>query len=313
MSDVNTDTLDSTVNTPDPEETTSTAVLDQATSDTNVEVHSEENVGGEEITKENTADDKGVKVWYDQLPADMQGDPNIQKYKSLDEYVKGNRELVKMIGKDKVVVPTENSTQEEKDAFYTKMGRPEEAAAYTTPTIDAPAEVQMTDSSVDAFKAKAFELGLSQSQYEQLYSLQSELSKQSFDAEVVKNNDLAKTTETALRSEYGAAYETKVETAQNVINKYFAKEKMHPAFSVLSNDKGFVRAMSSIGESLGEDTIKGEAKGTLTPDAAQLEMNQILGDNHSMSKAYYDDMNPEHQAAVDHVLGLQRMIQAGGV
>ncbi len=300
MGDLDTDTLDPQVETQDP------TVLEEAEANPNIEVNPEEVVEAPEV------DDKGKKVWYDQLPSDMQSDPNIQKYKSLDQYVKGNRELVKMIGKDKLVAPTDKSSQEEIDAFYNKLGRPEEATAYSTPTEESvPEAIRMADGAVDTFKLKAHELGLTQAQYEGLFEMQMEINKDRYEAELSKAEDLGKTTETALRKEYGATYDAKVETAQNVINKYFGKEKMHPAFSVLANDKGFVKAMSAIGEGLGEDTIKGEAKGSMTPSEAQSEMNKIITNEHPMSKAYYDDLNPEHNVVVDHVLSLQKMIQAG--
>ena len=249
--------------------------------------------------------------WYDNLEPDYKNDPNVTKYKSLSEFAKGNRELSKMIGKDKLIVPTDKSTEEEVNEFYNKLGRPEEASKYTVPEIDIPDSLVTEDGGKEAFMNKAHELGLSDKQFSELYKMNAEMTNTRFQQEVTKAEQMGKVTETELRKEFGAAYESKIDGAQKVINKFFQGKEMHPAFAALSNDQGFVKAMSEVAESLGEDVIAGTSRSTKTPSEAQGEWNSIVAGSHDMSEAYFDDTNPEHTTTVDYVLGLQSQI--GGV
>jgi len=306
MSDVNTDTLD-----PVDEDTLSPENKDQVVSDAVSDPKIEVDAGEEDIDE--TVNDVGKRTWYDQLPTDMRNDPNITKYQSLEEFTKASRELVSKLGKDKVVIPTENSTDAEKAEFYNKLGRPEEADKYQTPDFKMPEGMERSDDTINAYKQKAYQLGLNQKQYEALLDMQNEMTTATFNKEVETINKMAATTETELRKDWGAAYEGKVESAQNVINKYFKGKDMHRAFDVLSSDKGFVRAMADIAGHLGEDVIKGQPKNAKTPADAQSEYNMIVGRNHPMSKAYFDEMHPEHDSVGEYMTNLMRMAHAGEV
>ena len=114
----------------------------------------------------------------------------------------------------------------------------------------------------------------------------------------------AQKTETVLRKEWGAAYEAKVDKAQKVINHYFAGKNIHKAFGALSSDEGFVKAMAEIAESMGEDSIAGAPRQTMTPKEAQSEINKMLGDT---KHPFHNELSPEHSEAVNKYIELQHL------
>ncbi len=295
------DTLDPSSDTLSPE---ATEVLETAEADPKVEI----NAGKEEQEVEETVP---IGTWYDNLGPDYKNDPEVTKYKSLEEYVKGNREVRKMIGKDKLVVPTDKSTPEEVNEFYKKLGRPGEVSEYTTPDFDMPEELKISDAQLEAYKKTAFDAGVTQKQYETLLGMQRQMTLDAYNKELENVKAMAGKTETSLRTEYGAAYESKIDGAQRVINTFFKGQQMHKAFSALQNDEGFVKAMVAISENLGEDVIAGQTRQTLTPKEAESEVNSIMSGSHDLSKAYFDELNPEHDTAVERVLDLQKLSLAG--
>ncbi|MCK9326773.1 MAG: hypothetical protein M0P69_14875 [Bacteroidales bacterium] len=299
------ETLDPIVDTPNPEnDVTETDEIKQI-DNPDIDVDA-----GEDEAKVNDTPKTGN--WFDNLSPDWKNNPDVTKYKSLEEYVKSNAEVRKMIGKEKLVLPTKKSTPDEVNAFYEKLGRPKELTGYTEPVIaDIPDEIKLTDTMKEQFKAKAFELGLTDKQFQGLYELQANMSINTFNQQVEEAKNIKAKTETALREEYGAAYETKIDNAQKLINMAFAGEKLHPVFSVLANDKGFVKGMAKISEMLGEDVLETTKHSTLTPVEAKKELDAIIGGSSELSKAYFDDLNPEHNAVVDKVISLQQMAEAG--
>lgn len=252
-------------------------------------------------------DGGGSENWYDALDEDLRNNPSITKYKSFDDMVKGHLELSKMIGKEKIVIPTEKSTPEEWNAYFEKIGRPTDLTGYEVPEIkDLPEEIKMRDEMLEAFKQKAHELGLTKKQFAELYALQTEMSQNSFNQQKESLQKLAQVTETDLRKEWGAAYEKKVDGAQQVINTFFKGKGINKAFEILANDKGFVSAMSDIAEKLGEDVITGIPRTTMTPQEAEKEYNEIMG---NPSHPLFNDLHPEHNAAVDRMTELRRMME----
>ena len=69
--------------------------------------------------------------WKDSISEAYRNDPNIEKFTEIDALAKSYINATKMIGQDKVVIPTNNSTEEHWDDVYAKLGRPESADKYS--------------------------------------------------------------------------------------------------------------------------------------------------------------------------------------
>lgn len=247
-------------------------------------------------------------AWYDNLDPDLKNHPSVKKFDDPAKLAKRYVELEKMVGKDKIVVPTEKSTPEEWAAFYNKTGRPEDITGYKTPELQIDERIKMNDTTLEVFKKKAHELGLNNKQFSELYGIYHELGQNNLNSILQQQAEMKPKTETALRQEWGEAYESKIDGAQKALNAFFAgrlEKETEAAFNVLANSKGFIQAMSEIASKVGEDVIQGSSgSNTMTPKDAQSEINNILMDN---NHPFHNNLHPEHTAAVEKFLSLQQM------
>lgn len=105
------------------------------------------------------------KSWLDTLPDDIKGDPSLAVFKDVSGLAKSFVNAQKMIGADKVIIPNEKSSEEEWNAFYQKMGRPESPDKYE---IKAPNGQDLNPEIAKGFKEVAHQLGLSPKQVAKL-------------------------------------------------------------------------------------------------------------------------------------------------
>lgn len=248
------------------------------------------------------------KSWYDELDADLKANPSITKFKAPGELAKSYVELSKTLGKDKVVLPTDKSTPEEWKAFWKKVGAPEKDSDYDVGDDDMPEPIRISPEAKSALQKKAIELGVPKHHFEELFKTFKGLTETKFKQETDKVANLRGESETELRKEWGAAYDAKVTGAQKVIDTFFKDKGVRPEFQILANDKGFIKAMADIAESISEDKIAGVARTSMTPQEAQQELNNIVG---NMKGPYYNELHPEHDAMVQKVLDLQAMVMRG--
>ena len=97
-------------------------------------------------------------TWKDSISEEFRKDPNIEKFTEIDALAKSYINATKMIGQDKIAIPTNNSTQEAWDEAYNKLGRPESAAKYA---LDLNSEiVSMDDNQIKSFAEQSHKLGL---------------------------------------------------------------------------------------------------------------------------------------------------------
>ena len=103
-------------------------------------------------------------AWMAQLDKDLQGHERLTQFKTIGEM---GRAFLDTEGKVKnaVVIPGENATDEERAAYYQKLGRPEKVEGYELKKPEKlPEGVPYSPEMIAAFSNLAFEAGLSKSQ-----------------------------------------------------------------------------------------------------------------------------------------------------
>jgi hypothetical protein len=216
--------------------------------------------------------------------------------------------LQKALGKDKVVLPTDKSTKEEWNAFWRKIGAPEKAEDYDVSDDELPEQIRASQVTKDNFRKSMLEAGVPKKHFEAAWKFYKENAVSSMNQQVESLKNMRGDSEAKLRSEWGAAYEGKVEGAPKVIDTFFKDKGVRPEFNVLANDIGFIKAMADIAEKIGEDVIAGKPRVSMTPNEAQTELNTMLMDR---KHPFHNELHPEHDAAVDKFADLQRLIEAG--
>lgn len=254
--------------------------------------------GGEVFTPPEWA--KGINVDPEILKA-----PMFQSVKGMDDVVKGYYHAQKMVGADKIVVPTKASTPEQWKEYYIKAGLPATIDDYKPElpeTIDDPNFKQ-------ALIQKAYELNV---RPDQLSAIVAEMEKsnealvENYQAEQVAQ---IKQTDEALRKEWGADYQRNLVQATRVIKHFGGDDMLNQILeSPLASDGSFLRLMAKVGANLTkEDSFSNEVTsrfGTSREDA-QKKINEIYGNrNHP----YFDNGHAQHKDAVAEMLKYQEIL-----
>lgn len=248
------------------------------------------------VTSIEDADIRGFaesKGFQDATPADA-----LKSYMNLEKVFGADKSghTVKMIG--------EGSTPEEVGEFYTKLGRPEDAAGYEL-TVPEGADGAFAGAAAEKFH----ELGLSGKQGTELVDWFNEQA-----GNVVTTTDADYTagveTDTAeLRKEWGAAYDKNIASAKAAATEFGLDTTQIDAMEKALGFGGLMRHMQNVGAKLGEDindsTETNQGSTVMTPQQAATEMQKLNADTEWFA-AWMDKSNPGHEHAVERKAQLSR-------
>ena len=234
--------------------------------------------------------------WRSSLPEDIREDPSLQPLQDVNALAKSYVHSQKMLGADKVVVPGKYATPDEWRSFYHKAGLPQEVNDY---------EVTSANTDVDEeffkdYKEASHKAGVLPSQAQEMFNwyldkANAEVQRQEVEEEQSIENSLK-----TLQTDWGNAYEVKLNAARNAVN-HFGDDglKDYLDSSGLGNNPNLIKVFSKIGETLSDDSFKGDSNpGNYgrTPEQAQAEINEIMADP---KHPYFDKQHPNHKKALE--------------
>ncbi|EMB22846.1 hypothetical protein [Treponema denticola] len=229
---------------------TGTSVLDAfkgagTGSNQNPATKGDENAKGGQANKE--AETYALKAWGAQLSKELKENEEAVKVLSKFEDISGLAnsyiELEKKQG-SMHTIPGEKATQEELDAFYKRLGKPEAADKYS---FDQKYEAEKR------FAEAAFKANLSDKQAKELYDffLNIGQSQQAQYKEIIVKK--AQETDALLQKEYGKDFDNKMASYTKGLKLLGGGEVMKQLEETgLAYDPGFVKLMINAGEALGE-------------------------------------------------------------
>ena len=249
--------------------------------------------------------------WRDDiLPDDLKGMPLFEKYNSPQDALKAFAEAQKLIGKKGILPPSEGATDEEKAEFvkqvYQALGEevPEEVDGYEFDEIeDLPEELKDFDATLkDKILTYAKDKHLSKQRANELYNIAQELLVESYNNNIEATDQAIKAAETALRKEWGKAYDTKLANASKLAKQF--DEATQSFLKQHEGDPRLIKLLATMAEKVSEDNLKGTPKPmVLTPEAAKEEIIHIKADpNHPFNNPDH----PEHSLAVSKMDDLYR-------
>lgn len=236
--------------------------------------------------------------WQETLSDDYKTNPSLANFKDVNDLAKSYLHAQSMVGKDKAVLPTDKSTPEEIQEFYSKLGMP------------TPDEYKLEGLGEDDFSAQFKELMVKNNilpkQGSELLNFISDMNK-SMDSDVDSDYEAAMQEGLEdLRAEWGDAFDSNVVNAASVINTYGDDElKTYLNETGLGNDPMLLKVFSQIGASLGEGGFKGKASTTITKEDAKARINAMYADR---SNPIFDKSNPRHNDALkemEHLYNIQ--------
>lgn len=193
----------------------------------------------------------GEVDWRQEVPEDIR--PTIAKYAKPSDLAKGYSELVKKLGST-VQIPGSSSTEEERAAFYKRLGLPESPEGYELSDIVLPDGLQRTQEGDAEFKKFVHSLKLTK---EQTKGLHEWWMKRASEA-VVAQRDAAKRRadeqDAAIKSAWGSGYEANRAAVSKVIqlggDKFVEKMNSGPG-----KDPDILLGLLAISKQFADETL----------------------------------------------------------
>jgi hypothetical protein len=244
-----------------------------------------------------------VAPWMDEVPEEYRDEKTLSKYQSVGDLAKGHVHLSRMMG-NSVKIPGEDSTDEERNDFYNKIGRPETADNYEYERPDMPEGMAYNDDAEKAFKHLAHDQGLSQKQLGSILDFYNKFALDSqIDNKLLMDEAYFKG-EAALQKEWGMkGYDRNVAIAQRAMREMGGPELE----KLMSEDPrgshpALIKAFYKMGLKNQEARpLDAEHDSSfLDVTSAQKEIEAFNKPGHKFYKAYWDKKDPKHQEAIDY-------------
>ena len=244
--------------------------------------------------------------WKSSISEEFRNDPNIEKFTEIDALAKSYINATRMIGQDKVAVPNKNSTEDQWNEVYSKLGRPETADKYAL-NIESEA-VAMDENAIKSFAEQSHKLGLNNTQAQGILefyknNMESNMQKATVDTETAQAQ-----AETELRAEWGKEFDSNVSKASAL-----AKANMNPEILDLQMQDGtrigdhpeIIKGFAKIAGMLSEDKlVSTESESVNSMKDIQSEISAITNDT---TGPYWNNKHPDAAKMVQQVYTLREM------
>ena len=234
--------------------------------------------------------------WRTSLPEDIREDPSLQPLQDVNALAKSYVHSQKMLGADKVVVPGKYATSDEWRSFYHKAGLPQEVNDYEVTS----ANTDVDEEFFNDYKEASHKAGVLPSQAQEMFNWYMDKANSEVERQETEDQHSIENSLKTLQTDWGNAYEVKLNAARNAVN-HFGDDglKDYLDSSGLGNNPNLIKVFSKIGETLSDDSFKGDSNpGNYgrTPEQAQAEINEIMADP---KHPYFDKQHPNHKKALE--------------
>ena len=264
-----------------------------------------------EETKQETQIEQPVptvaKSWKEAIPEELRNDPNISKFTELEALAKSYVNATRMIGQDKVAVPNNNSTEDQWNEVYDKLGRPESAEKYQ---LDVKSDiVPLDEGAIKQFAENAHQLGLNNKQAQGILEFYKNSMEGSAQQSKIDNETAQANAEQELRKEWGSNYENNIKKAGSI-----AKANMNPEDldmelkdgTRLGDHPAIIKGFANIANLMSEDKlVSTESENVSQGTDYEAEISKIVNDRDG---PYWNKAHPDHDKVVQQVFTLRTMM-----
>lgn len=266
----------------------------------------------EQTTQQTTQTGHDVTDWRAGLPEDLRAEKAFESIKGKD-WAEAGPALAKqfvhaqrLVGADKLILPTEKSTPEEIQAFRLKLGVPAKFEDYSYEgqlPKDYPVD-KIDKTRFDGWRKALHEQGVPKAAAEKLIGkFLTDEHTQMVEAEKARVKALADN-EIAVQQEYGAKFEETLNYARWTA-KTFGDEKLLGMLEQtgLGSHPDVVRFFAKVGRAMADDKLRGGGGGgggglPATPEAAQMAIAEFERNPENL-KALHDRAHPNHAYVVE--------------
>jgi len=250
-----------------------------------------------------TTDD--MPEWKKSLPDDIKEAPSLKLIHDVEGLAKGYVNAQKLIGVDKIPVPSKHATPEEWREAFVKMGLPDTEGDYK---IEFEGDLKEFNENPDFDKLKeaAYKLNVLPHQFKGMIEAYYDLNKE-FETNI--NNQVkveADDAVQALNKEWGMASELNFARARKSFKEFATPEEIEFfEKSGFADQPEVLKIFARVGEKLyGEGDFKGEGgvNHLFNPEQAQVEISKL-----QLDPAYNDRAHPSHEHAKSEMTKLYKM------
>jgi len=247
--------------------------------------------------------------WKNSISEEYRADPSIEKFTEIDALAKSYINATKMIGQDKIVIPTKNSTQEAWDEAYAKLGRPESADKYA---LDVKSDVVPFDeTAIKSFAEQSHKLGLNNKQAQGILEFYKNNMEGSAQQAKIDTETAQSQAEQQLRQEWGRDFDGKVKQAGALAKANINPEVLDMTLSNgtrLGDHPEIIKGFAKIANMMSEDKIVStESENVNTVADIETEISAITNDTDG---PYWNKQHPDHDKVVQQVYTLREMLNA---
>ena len=278
--------------TPQPETSTETTATDTLVSS----------------TTDNTV--QTAKSWKETISEEFRNDPNISKFTEIDALTKSYINATRMIGSDKVIIPNNNSTDDQWNEVYDKLGRPESSDKYK---LDFKSEVTPIDeNAIKAFADVAHKTGLNEKQAQSILDFYKQNSESTAQQLKIDTETAQAKSEQLLRQEWGKQYDENINKAAAIAKANMPSDVLDMQLkdgTRLGDHPDVIKGFSKIAGLLSEDkVITTESESVDQGRDLEGEISKIINDR---SGPYWNKGHPDHDKLVQQVYTMREMINGG--
>ena len=250
-----------------------------------------------------------TKSWKEAISEEFRNDPNIEKFTEIDALAKSYINATKMIGQDKVAVPNKNSTEDQWNEVYEKLGRPESADKYT---LNVKSDVvPIEDTAIKQFAENAHKLGLNNKQAQGILEFYKTNMEGVAQQAKVDTETAQAQSEQLLRQEWGRDFEPNVKKAGAL-----AKANMNPEILDMTLSNGtrlgdhpeVIKGFAKIANMMSEDKmVTTESENVSNVGDIESEISEITNNREG---PYWNKQHPDHDKMVQQVYTLREMLNS---
>jgi len=248
-----------------------------------------------------------AKSWKETISEEFRNDPNISKFTEIDALAKSYINATRMIGQDKVAVPNENSTDDQWNEVYGKLGRPESADKYQ---LEVQSETAPLDeSAIKQFAENAHQLGLNNKQAQGILefyknSMEGSVQQARVDTETAQAN-----AEQELRKEWGRSYDENIKKAGAIAKANMSEDILNMELkdgTRIGDHPSVIKGFASIANLMSEDKlVSTESENVDRGTDYEAEISKLVNDRDG---PYWNKAHPDHDKVVQQVFTLRTMI-----
>ena len=254
-----------------------------------------------------TTNNSTSSTWKDSISQEFREDPNISKFTEIDALAKSYINATKMIGQDKVAVPNQNSTDDQWNEVYAKLGRPESADKYK---LEVQSETAPLDeSAIKQFAENAHQLGLNNKQAQGILEFYKNSMEGSVQQARVETETAQANAEQELRKEWGRSYDENIKKAGAIAKANMSEDILNMELkdgTRIGDHPSVIKGFASIANLMSEDKlVSTESENVDRGTDYEAEISKLVNDRDG---PYWNKSHPDHDKVVQQVFTLRTMI-----